>query len=69
MLMSARETKARVITCQRPQRKSAGLAVRRKSFVVQPEFLIPQAGRRRNSVRPVTIPRNATSIPGSIAGR
>jgi Gpi18-like mannosyltransferase len=50
-----------------PSAFCAGLAGRsRKPVVVQPKFLIPQAGRRGNSVRPVRTPRNASSIPGHV---
>jgi hypothetical protein len=36
--------------------------------VVQPEMLIPQAGRGRIYVRKIMAPRDATSVPGSAVG-
>ena len=58
---------AHVVPVNDPSALCAGLAVcGRRSVVVQPEFLIPQAGRRGNSVRPVRTRRPASSIPGPV---
>ncbi|MGZ3646675.1 MAG: hypothetical protein ACXVCM_22825 [Ktedonobacteraceae bacterium] len=50
-----------------PTRERGGLRPHgRKPVVVQPQFPIPEAGRRRNYVRQVRAPFDATSVGSGI---